>query len=168
MTQLLRSKKTPVTVLAASIAVALQVAALPALAQTAASDDGLAQNSDVPAGQASELDTIRVVGYRASVERALDIKRGEAGVVDAVAFSDALPCTTSSTRAASFARDCSSSTVAASGCTEAVPVLAVVAPTSDGVACVVAFSDAAAWATLSISAADTWGTPVFSVPAMVR
>lgn len=88
MTQLLRSKKTPVTVLAASIAVALQVTALPTLAQTAASDDGLAQTSEVPAGQASELDTIRVVGYRASVERALDIKRGEAGVVDAIVAED--------------------------------------------------------------------------------
>lgn len=88
MTQLLRSRKTPVTVLAASIAVALQVAAFPALAQTAGSDDGLAQTTEVPAGQASELDTVRVVGYRASVERALDIKRGEAGVVDAIVAED--------------------------------------------------------------------------------
>ena len=84
----------------------------------------------------------------------------------AVLFCDAPPCTTSSTRAASLARDASSS-VAASGRAEAVPVLIVDAATSDEAACAVAFNDAAACATLSISAVDTWGTPVFSVPAMV-
>lgn len=81
MTQLFGSKKTPVTLLATGIALALQTVAVPAFAQTApatsASDDA-----------AQQLDTVRVVGYRASVERALDIKRGEAGVVDAIVAED--------------------------------------------------------------------------------
>ncbi|UNK41875.1 TonB-dependent receptor [Luteimonas sp. S4-F44] len=78
MRQWVDSKKTPVTLLAAGIALALQAAAFPVLAQQpAAADD-----------QAAELDTVRVVGYRASVEKALDIKRGEAGVVDAIVAED--------------------------------------------------------------------------------
>ncbi|WP_337244504.1 TonB-dependent receptor [Luteimonas sp. gir] len=78
MTQWVDSKKTPVTLLATGIALALQAAAFPVLAQQAAGADD----------QAAELDTVRVVGYRASVEKALDIKRGEAGVVDAIVAED--------------------------------------------------------------------------------
>ncbi|WP_305804775.1 TonB-dependent receptor [Stenotrophomonas sp. YIM B06876] len=66
-------KKTPVTLLAVSIALALQAGA--AMAQD-------------PAPNATDLDTVTVTGYRASVEKALDIKRGETGVVDAIVAED--------------------------------------------------------------------------------
>jgi TonB-dependent receptor len=66
-------KKTPVTLLALSIGLAL---GSPALAQE---QTGTA---------ATELDTVVVTGYRASVEKALDIKRGESGVVDAIVAED--------------------------------------------------------------------------------
>ena len=65
-------KKTPVTLLALSISLALA---------------GTAVAQDAPTA-ATELDTVTVTGYRASVEKALDIKRGEAGVVDAVVAED--------------------------------------------------------------------------------
>ena len=73
-------KKTPVTLLALSIALALQAPA--ALAQDAAMPD---RGVD---GGAQTLDTMVVTGYRASLEKALDIKRGEAGVVDAIVAED--------------------------------------------------------------------------------
>ncbi len=67
-------RKTPVTLLAASIGLALYVPG--AFAQDAAPTN------------TTDLDTIVVTGYRASVEKALDIKRGEAGVVDAIVAED--------------------------------------------------------------------------------
>ena len=66
-------KKTPVTLLALSIGLALSGTAL-------AQDAGTTNPTD--------LDTVTVTGYRASVEKALDIKRGEAGVVDAIVAED--------------------------------------------------------------------------------
>ena len=66
-------KKTPVTLLALSIGLALS---------------GTALAQDAPATAATDLDTVTVTGYRASVEKALDIKRGEAGVVDAIVAED--------------------------------------------------------------------------------
>ena len=88
MTQLLGSKKTPVTLLAAGIALALQAVAVPVFAQTAdtTADEGVEETAT--AGDATQLEAVRVVGYRASVEKALDIKRGEAGVVDAIVAED--------------------------------------------------------------------------------
>lgn len=88
MTQLFGSKKTPVTLLAAGIALALQAVAMPVFAQTAGTtaDDGIEETAT--AGDATELEVVRVTGYRASVEKALDIKRGEAGVVDAIVAED--------------------------------------------------------------------------------
>ena len=74
-------RKTPVTLLAVSIACALQMGA--AQAQEAAPAQAGAQES-----VDTTLDTISVTGYRASVEKALDIKRGEAGVVDAIVAED--------------------------------------------------------------------------------
>ncbi|AKC86689.1 TonB-dependent receptor [Pseudoxanthomonas suwonensis] len=71
-------RKTPVTLLAASIGLALYMPS--AFAQDAAAQD--------PAAQAIDLDTVVVTGYRASLERALDIKRGEVGMVDAVVAQD--------------------------------------------------------------------------------
>ena len=87
MTRLFGTKKTPVTLLATGIALALQAVALPALAQATGAPAGDVQESG-PAGDATQLDAVRVVGYRASVEKALDIKRGEAGVVDAIVSED--------------------------------------------------------------------------------
>ncbi len=66
-------KKTPVTLLALSIGLAL-------------SGTTLAQ--DPPPASATDLDTVTVTGYRASVEKALDIKRSESGVVDAIVAED--------------------------------------------------------------------------------
>jgi len=86
MTLLLRTKKTPVTLLAMSIAIALQAVAMPVLAQSTAATEG--SEDAAKAADATQLETVSVVGYRASVERALDIKRGEAGVVDAIVAED--------------------------------------------------------------------------------
>ncbi|WP_282269205.1 TonB-dependent receptor [Stenotrophomonas sp. PS02298] len=71
-------KKTPVTLLALGISLALQAGA------------AMAQDAAAPAAgtAATELDAVTVTGYRASVEKALDIKRGEAGVVDAIVAED--------------------------------------------------------------------------------
>lgn len=66
-------KKTPVTLLALSIGLALGGTAL-------------AQEQTDTA--ATQLDTVTVTGYRASVEKALDIKRSESGVVDAIVAED--------------------------------------------------------------------------------
>lgn len=76
----LNRKKTPVTLLALSIGLALQAQASVALAQEAG--PAVADES------AQTLDTMVVTGYRASLERAVDIKRGEAGVVDAIVAED--------------------------------------------------------------------------------
>ncbi|XHH29755.1 TonB-dependent receptor [Xanthomonas euroxanthea] len=70
------SRKTPVTLLALSIGLALS-------GHLAAQD-----TTQAPAEPAVDLDTVTVTGYRASVEKALDIKRGEAGVVDAIVAED--------------------------------------------------------------------------------
>ena len=72
-------RKTPVTLLAASIGLVLSMPS--AFAQDAAA-------TPEPAGQATELDTVVVTGYRASLERAIDIKRGEVGMVDAIVAQD--------------------------------------------------------------------------------
>jgi TonB-dependent receptor len=66
-------KKTPVTLLALSIGLALS---------------GTALAQDPAPAAATDLDTVTVTGYRASVEKALDIKRSEAGVVDAIVAED--------------------------------------------------------------------------------
>ncbi|NIK40777.1 TonB-dependent receptor [Xanthomonas arboricola] len=70
------SRKTPVTLLALSIGLALS-------GHLAAQE-----TTQAPAEPAVDLDTVTVTGYRASVEKALDIKRGEAGVVDAIVAED--------------------------------------------------------------------------------
>lgn len=67
-------KKTPVTLLALGIGLVLYA--------------GAASAQDGDGSAATELDTVTVTGYRASVEKALDIKRGESGVVDAVVAED--------------------------------------------------------------------------------
>lgn len=82
-------RKTPVTVLALSIGFALQMNAMSAFAQEANPAD---TTTAAPATSESEdvdtLGTVTVTGYRASLEKALDIKRGEAGVVDAIVAED--------------------------------------------------------------------------------
>lgn len=75
-------RKTPVTMLAASIAVALQFSAA-AMAQDTAQAAPAATPEPV-----ETLDAVMVTGYRASLEKALEIKRSEAGVVDAIVAED--------------------------------------------------------------------------------
>ena len=70
-------KKTPVTLLALSIGFALHAQAQEPPAEPAQA-----------AAEAQTLDTMVVTGYRASLERARDIKRGETGVVDAIVAED--------------------------------------------------------------------------------
>lgn len=78
-------KKTPVTILAVAVAMALQaMAAGDAHAQE--QQPAVAESTSPP--EATELDAVQVVGYRASLEKALDIKRGETGVVDAIVAED--------------------------------------------------------------------------------
>jgi iron complex outermembrane receptor protein len=76
-------KKTPVTILAMSIGLALQLTALAASAQDAATAPAQA---DEPDGE--ELDAIKVVGFRASLIRALDEKRDSAEQIDAIVAED--------------------------------------------------------------------------------
>jgi TonB-dependent receptor len=80
-------KKTPVTLLAASIGLALQLSAASALAQestAAAAAPAAAQSTSQP----TELDTVTVTGFRGALEKALDKKRSEIGVVDAIVAED--------------------------------------------------------------------------------
>ena len=87
MTARRHQRKTPVTLLAISIGLALQVGA--AQAQEAAPPgDAATQDAPTQAPADTTLDTVTVTGYRASVEKALDIKRAEKGVVDAVVAED--------------------------------------------------------------------------------
>jgi len=86
MRQLKTNKKTPVSILAASIAIAMQVMPVAAMAQAAAATQDASKPDDT---RPTDLDTVQVVGsYRASLEKALDIKRSEKGVVDAVVAQD--------------------------------------------------------------------------------
>lgn len=84
MRQLFGFKKTPVTMLAASIALALT--AHPALAQSTPSDPDAA--SPTPTTDATELDAVQVTGFRASLVKALDIKRDNVGAIDAIIAED--------------------------------------------------------------------------------
>ncbi|KRG69544.1 TonB-dependent receptor [Pseudoxanthomonas dokdonensis] len=78
--------KTPVTMLALSIALALQANAVVKAQDSTAQDPAVTtQPADA---SVDTLDAVTVTGYRASVEKALDIKRGEAGVVDAIVAED--------------------------------------------------------------------------------
>ena len=80
-------RKTPVTILAASIAFALYLSPAMALAQDAAAAGQDAKKPE--SSEVKDLDTVKVVGsYRASLEKALDIKRSEKGVVDAIVATD--------------------------------------------------------------------------------
>lgn len=78
-------RKTPVTLLALSIGLALQMSVNASAQETTqAPTTGTAATPEA----VDTLDTVSVTGYRASVEKALDIKRGEAGVVDAIVAED--------------------------------------------------------------------------------
>ena len=87
-------KKTPVTLLAASIGLALQLSAATALAQDAAPTADAAATpaatAAAPAADAppTELDTVTVTGFRGALEKALEKKRSEIGVVDAIVAED--------------------------------------------------------------------------------
>ena len=85
------AKRTPVTLLAASIGLALQMGALGAAAQDAPAPAAAPAN-EAPASPASDdpttLNAVTVTGFRGSLERALEVKRGEVGVVDAIVAED--------------------------------------------------------------------------------
>ncbi|MFC3550537.1 TonB-dependent receptor [Lysobacter cavernae] len=81
------AKKTPVTLLAAAIGVALHMAAAPVLAQDANAGTGAATPTE-SSQDATNLDAVTVTGFRGSLERALDVKRSETGVVDAIVAED--------------------------------------------------------------------------------
>ena len=75
------TKKTPVSLLSAAILIALQAQPLTAAAQDT--------NASKKQADVTELGAVTVVGsYKASVEKALDIKRSEKGVVDVVVAED--------------------------------------------------------------------------------
>ena len=85
------AKKTPVTLLATAIGLALQMTTLAALAQDApAKEDAPAAQPEAsaPSDQATTLDSVTVTGFRGSLEKALEIKRSEVGVVDAIVAED--------------------------------------------------------------------------------
>lgn len=96
-----KAKKTPVTMLAASIGLALQLTAFSGLAQQAAPAASASTQAAEPAAQAepqhtdtagtpeaTDLETVTVTGFRGSLEKALDKKRSEIGVVDAIVAED--------------------------------------------------------------------------------
>ncbi|QDH68901.1 TonB-dependent receptor [Marilutibacter alkalisoli] len=85
--QLQRSaKKTPVTVLAGAIAVALQMMPQAALAQDPADTDATSASPRTQA--ATDLDTVTVTGFRGSLAEALNMKRDAVGAVDAIVAED--------------------------------------------------------------------------------
>jgi TonB-dependent receptor len=101
MQQQTRRRRSPVTLLALSIGLALhgtglaqQVNAAPdsavVPAQDAAPVNGPApQETGTPAQDGTvSLDKVSVTGYRASLEKSLDIKRAEKGMVDAIVAED--------------------------------------------------------------------------------
>ena len=78
-----RTKKTPVTILAASIGLAIQLAAMTAAAQQTPAN-APAEGAQEPAA----LDQIEVIGFRASLIKALDEKRDSAEQIDAIVAED--------------------------------------------------------------------------------
>jgi iron complex outermembrane recepter protein len=69
-------KKTPVTKISLAVGLALQAGTMGALAQSAAPEDPI------------ELEEVVVTGFRASLEKALELKRKETGMVDAIVAED--------------------------------------------------------------------------------
>ncbi|WP_036101766.1 TonB-dependent receptor [Lysobacter capsici] len=80
--------KTPVTMLAGAIALALSIAPVTGYAQTTADPAPPAQAGAESTQDAKNLDAVVVTGFRASLQQALDIKREEVGVVDAIVAED--------------------------------------------------------------------------------
>ena len=75
-------------VLSSAIAIALYAAPAPSHAQTAAPADDAEQAAAEDADDTTTLEAVNVTGFRGSLERALDIKRDEVGVVDAIVAED--------------------------------------------------------------------------------
>ena len=109
MAQTFGAKKTPVTLLAAAVGLALQVMLQGAYAQTpepppgapaadaqqtpgtatdAPAESAARQTSSATDPDVTELDAIQVVGFRASLAEALDLKREAVGAVDAIVAED--------------------------------------------------------------------------------
>ena len=75
-------RKTPVTVLALSIGLALQLHVLTALAQDAV------EPTPVAAAEPSELDAVQVVGIRPSLQKAAELKKEASQVIDVITAED--------------------------------------------------------------------------------
>ena len=80
-------RKTPVTMLSLSIALALQAHASMTLAQEV-QPQAEATPTTVAPPDATDLDTVVVTGFRASLVKALDLKREAVGSVDAIVAED--------------------------------------------------------------------------------
>ena len=82
-------KKTPVTALALAIGLALQTGAVMAQdTNTSSQDSSVAPSAAAADKDVTSLTSVTVTGYRASVAKALDVKRGELGMVDAIMAED--------------------------------------------------------------------------------
>ncbi|KRA33494.1 TonB-dependent receptor [Rhodanobacter sp. Root627] len=82
-------KKTPVTALALAIGLALQTGAVMAQdTNTSSQDSSVAPSAAAADKDVTSLTSVTVTGYRASVQKALDVKRGELGMVDAIMAED--------------------------------------------------------------------------------
>ncbi len=90
MNRIRSSRKTPVTLLATGIALVLSMPA--AFAQTATPPVEVEPEATVAtattASDATDLDAVKVVGFRASLVKALDIKRENVGAIDAIIAED--------------------------------------------------------------------------------
>ncbi len=92
----LSAKKTPVTLLAAAIGLALQMTAFAGLAQDPAAPSQLAAQDAAPAAaqagtqpqEPTELDTVVVTGFRASLNKAVELKRDAVNAIDAIVAED--------------------------------------------------------------------------------
>lgn len=85
------AKKTPVTILAVAIALALQAAALPALAQQSPAQPQSAAPATTQSSsgqEPTELDRVEVFGFRRSLNKALDDKRESTTQVDSIEAED--------------------------------------------------------------------------------
>ncbi len=79
------SGKTPVTLLASAIALALQVSPQAVRAQEADASPAVEQAQDATA---TDLDAVVVTGFRASLAEGLEMKRAAVGAVDAIVAED--------------------------------------------------------------------------------
>ncbi len=82
-------RKTPVTVLALSIGLALQVSALSALAQDSTTmPEQATSTSSADQTEVSDLEAVQVVGIRPSLQKAAELKREASQIIDVITAED--------------------------------------------------------------------------------